>query len=185
MNQELSTLTTDLENISAEARAKFGALSNEQLNWKPAENSWSVGQCFDHLIAANNGMLSKIKPVVEGKHKTTFFESLPFLPIFFGGLVLNAVKPETVKKIKNPRIFDPAESDVGAGVIEKFLEDQKKIAAVMQASASLDAEKIIMTSPVAGFITYSLMDGYRVIVSHEKRHLLQAERVTQAEGFPR
>jgi len=185
MNDTLSNLVNELENVSADAQAKFGGLTKEQLNWKPAENSWSVGQCFDHLVVSNSGMLSKMSPMVEGKHKTTFFERLPFLPKLFGRFLLGAVAPENPRKIKNPGIFDPAESDVAPDVIEKFLADQKKIAAVMQASTGLDLEKTIMTSPVAVFVTYSLLDGYRVIVSHEKRHLLQAERVTQMEGFPK
>jgi hypothetical protein len=185
MNAELSNLATELENISADAQGKFSGLTAEQLNWKPAAESWSVGQCFDHLIVANSGMLAKIEAVVEGKHKTTFFERLPLLPKFFGGLIHNAVKPETVRKTKNPGIFDPAVNDVKADVIEKFLEDQKKIAAVMQASGNVELEKTIMTSPVAVFVTYSLLDGYRIIVEHEKRHLRQAERVMQIAGFPK
>jgi len=184
MNAELSNLITGLESVSADTQQKFAGLTNEQLNWKPAAESWSVGQCFDHLVVSNSGMLSKIAALVEGKHKTTVFERLPFLPKFFGNFLVKAVSPENPKKIKNPGIFDPAQSDVNADVIEKFLEDQKKIAAIMQASAGLDLEKTIMTSPVAAFITYSLLDGYRVIVYHEKRHLLQAERVMQADGFP-
>jgi hypothetical protein len=29
------------------------------------------------------------------------------------------------------------------------------------------------------------MDGYRIIVTHERRHILQARRVMEAGGFPR
>lgn len=184
MNAELSNLIGELENITAEAKAKFSGLSSEQLNWKPAAGSWSVGQCFDHLITANRGMAAKIEPVTQGKQKATFFEKLPFLPKLFGGFITRAVAPESPRKIKNPGIFDPAESDISADVIERFLEDQNKIAAVMRAGGNVDPEKIIMTSPVAVFITYSLLDGYRIIVWHEKRHLQQAERVMQTGGFP-
>jgi sulfite reductase beta subunit-like hemoprotein len=49
----------------------------------------------------------------------------------------------------------------------------------------LDLEKIVITSPVAAAITYSLMDAYRLIVVHEQRHFQQARRVTEEPGFPR
>jgi hypothetical protein len=185
MNAALPELIAGVENNSANARAKFGALSKEQLNWKPSAESWSVGQCFDHLIKGDEGLLEKILPVIEGRHKTTFFERLPFLPKFFGGFLLKAVAPENPKKMKNPAVIDPAQSDIEAGVVEKYLDIQKKASAAMQLSGNIDLEKAIMTSPVASFITYSVMDGYRVIVTHDKRHLLQAERVTQADGFPK
>jgi hypothetical protein len=47
-------------------------------------------------------------------------------------------------------------------------------------------EKIVVTSPAvsAGFVTYSLLDAYRIIVVHEQRHFQQAKRVTDERGFP-
>jgi hypothetical protein len=55
----------------------------------------------------------------------------------------------------------------------------------MKATEHLDLEKIKMTSPVTRLITYSLMDAYRIIINHEKRHLLQAVSVSQMDGFPK
>jgi hypothetical protein len=54
----------------------------------------------------------------------------------------------------------------------------------MRATEDLDLEKIIISSPVTNLITYSLMDAYRIIITHEKRHLLQAIRVSEMDGFP-
>jgi hypothetical protein len=46
-------------------------------------------------------------------------------------------------------------------------------------------KKIIITSPVASFVTYSLLDGYKIIVAHEQRHFAQAKRVMQLSEFPK
>jgi hypothetical protein len=54
----------------------------------------------------------------------------------------------------------------------------------MKATEHLDLEKIVITSPVAGAVIYSLMDAYRLIVVHEQRHFQQAKRVTEETGFP-
>ncbi len=185
MNTALSELIVGVESNSAEARAKFGALNKEQLNWKPSAESWSVGQCLDHLIKGDAELVARIGPIIKGEHKTTFVERLPFLPKFFGGFLLKAVAPENPKKMKNPKVIDPEQSDIEADVVERYLDIQKKASAVMQSSDRVDLEKTIMTSPIASFITYSVMDGFRVIVTHDKRHLLQAERVMQADGFPK
>jgi hypothetical protein len=185
MSTELSDLIFGAEGNAAEVRAKFGALSKEQLNWKPSSESWSVGQCFDHLIKGDAGILEKAEAIISGEHKTTLAERLPFLPKFFGNFLLKAVAPENPKKTKNPAVFDPAQSDVEADVIEKYLNLQEKVSALMRGSDKIDLEKTVMTSPVASFITYSMMDGYRVIVTHDKRHIMQAERVMQVDGFPR
>jgi hypothetical protein len=184
MEQNLLDLANDLKSVSDDARDTFGRLSSEQLNWKPSPESWSAGQCFDHLVVAHEEMLSRIERRVRGGGKPGFFEKVPFLPKFFGGIVVKAVSPETARKIKNPGIFDPAKSDLAPDVIEKFLANQEKVAASMKASENIDLEKTIMTSPVAAFVTYSVLDGYRIIVRHGQRHLAQAKRVIETEGFP-
>ena len=55
----------------------------------------------------------------------------------------------------------------------------------MKATKDLDLEKIKISSPVTNLITYSLMDAYRIIINHEKRHLLQATKVSEMDGFPK
>jgi hypothetical protein len=50
----------------------------------------------------------------------------------------------------------------------------------MRATAELPIEKIIITSVVSPFVTYTLLDAYRILVAHERRHLEQAERVMSA-----
>jgi hypothetical protein len=143
MEQKLLDLTNDLKATSDNARNTFGRLSSEQLNWKLSPESWSVGQCFDHLVVAHDELLSRIERRVRGGEKTTFFEKIPFLPKFFGSVVVKAVSPETARKIKNPGIFDPAKSDLAPDVIEKFLANQEKVAASMTASEHIDVEKLL------------------------------------------
>ncbi len=43
----------EAEHIADDARTAFGQLNAHQLNWKAAPDLWSLGQCFDCLIAAD------------------------------------------------------------------------------------------------------------------------------------
>ena len=54
----------------------------------------------------------------------------------------------------------------------------------MKASRALDLDGAVITSPVVGFVTYSLMDACRIIVAHEQNHFVQAMRVLESPGFP-
>jgi len=45
------------------------------------------------------------------------------------------------------------------------------------------ARRVIMTSPFVSFITYSVLDGARLILAHDHRHIQQADRVLQLPGF--
>jgi hypothetical protein len=184
MNVELEKLISELEKISDDARATFGNLSAEQINWKPDAKSWSVGQCFDHLIVTNESEFPEIEKVIKGEHKNPFWGKVPFLTDFWGRFVLKAVEPENTKKTKNPKVFSPSASEVDANIINRFIEHQQKTIELMKATKDLDLTKIIIPSPVASFVTYRLSDTYKIVVQHEKRHFKQAERVMQASGFP-
>jgi hypothetical protein len=41
-----------------------------------------------------------------------------------------------------------------------------------------------MTSPFIKIITYSVLDGYRLMLAHDRRHFEQARRVMLSRGFP-
>ena len=181
MDNDLSRLNDDLRAVSEDVQKTFTKLSTEQLNWKPSSEKWSVGQCFAHLVAANKGMIARIEGKLNKSSPTTFWERLPLLPRFFGKIIGNAVSPDGQRKIKAPKVFEPTESTVDIGIVERFLEFQPKISAAME---RCDNVQIVMGSPAAAFITYSLLDAFRIVVRHEQRHLGQARRVLETDGFP-
>jgi hypothetical protein len=185
MNEQLDRLVRDAGTIAEEARSTFGSLSAEQLNWKPSAERWSIAQCFDHLIASNNGYLPIIESVRNGTKKSTFWERLPVLPGLAGKLLIKSLDPASTRKLKAPKNFAPAQSDISASVISDFVAQQGRVIEGMKATSHLDLEKIVITSPAisAPVVTYSLMDAYRIIVVHELRHFQQAQRVAAEPGF--
>ena len=185
MNEELSNLIDEAKQIAEDAQKTFGNLSVEQLNWKPNDESWSVAQCLEHLIVINSSYFPLIEKISRGEYKHSLKERLPLLPKFFGKLVLNAVKPETERKLKASPKYQPSSSAIEGDIIEKFTKHQQEVIEHIKMTGHLDLKKIIITSPVASFVTYSLLDGYKIVVAHEQRHFAQAERVTQVEGFPK
>ncbi|MBD0371011.1 MAG: DinB family protein [Pyrinomonadaceae bacterium] len=181
----LSGLITEAGKIRDEAGATFGSLSPAQLNWKRSAEEWSVGQCFDHLILTNRPYFPLFEKIIAGEHRRTLWERVPVLPGLFGKLVLGAVKPESTRKVKARPAFVPAASEVDGQIISQFAQHQDNLMRLMKATEGLELEKIIITSAVSPVVTYSLLDGYRILITHERRHFLQAERVMAAEEFPR
>lgn len=182
MNAELSKFTNDLEAISVEARQRFGALTEEQLNWKPAADSWSVGQCFDHLIKSNVEMEPVMK-LVKGERQMNFWEKFsPFSGVLGGFLVSSMMKDERKFKAPSKSIVPP--SNVSADVVEQFIAQQTSVIDTIKVADKFDWKKTVVTSPFMSAITYSLNDAFKIVVEHEKRHLRQAGRVMENEGFP-
>jgi hypothetical protein len=185
MQQEFSALIGEAGAIAEDAGRTFGALDREQLNWKPAESQWSVAQCFDHLIKINSTYLPQLQRIEQGSYSPTWRDRVPWAARLFGSLVLNAVKPESPRKYKAARFVDASPSAIDEGIIARFMAHQQEVVEHMKRTGGRDVNAIVLKSPVAPVVFYSLLDAFRIIVAHERRHMAQAERVVKSEGFPR
>ncbi len=180
----LSDVVADFSAIATEATSVFGLLDERQLNWRPAATSWSVGQCFDHLLNANREMFQR------HRRRDGRLES--------ADRVAAAPDPASRLRVNTDQVAgagDEAQIHGIAqgracvehdrpGIIERFAASQHEAAARIRSIERRDAASTIMVSPFVSFITYSVIDGCRLIVTHQRRHFEQARRVTQEPGFP-
>lgn len=180
----LPDLIAEAHAISNDVKSSFAALTPEQLNWKPDENSWSVAQCLDHLIVINRPYLDIIDNVTAGRYPKTFLHRLPLLPGILGKLLIKSLAPESTRKLKASAKYMPSASSIDAGIVQSFLDSQNLLVEKMKSTRGLDLDTIVITSPVASVVAYSLLDAFRIIVVHEQRHMAQAGRVMQSAGFP-
>lgn len=181
----ISQFVASMEAVTGDVQSSFGSLSAEQLNWRPSPDEWSIGQCLDHLINTNSPYFGILEEVKDPSRKPTFWQSLPVIPGLFGNFLAKAVSPEAKRKIKAPAKFQPSTSSIDPGIVKAFVGMQGKLIDLINATSHLDLERVIISSPIAGFVTYSLFDAYRVISNHEQRHLQQAKRVLDSSGFPK
>jgi len=109
---------------------------------------------------------------------------VPFLPRFFGGLLIKTLRADSARRVKARADFLPSSSHIAPTIIARFLEQQERLLHLMEATRGLDLDGITITSPQVQLITYSLVDAYRIIVVHEQNHVVQAMRVVESPGFP-
>jgi hypothetical protein len=185
MKERAQEVTAELSRTTVEARARFGDLSPEQLNWKPAPDSWSVGQCFDHLITTHSLNLPILQQLKAGSVKPSFWERYSPFSGFFGTILIRSMRPENLKKSKTSPKAEPSTSEIDGHIVERFAAHQAElIDRIGNVPAEIDPERTIITSPLLSFVTYSLDDCFTILVVHGQRHLGQARRVTESAGFP-
>ncbi|MGH9755315.1 MAG: DinB family protein [Blastocatellia bacterium] len=183
-NLTLPQVYDEAEAIAGDAKALFGHLNSEQLNWKPAADSWSVAQCLDHLISINCEYYPVFDRILKGEHGRTLLQRLPFLPAFFGRLMIKILSPGSRRKFKAPGAGQPSSSSIDPQIVEGFITQQRETLAKMRSLEGSDPAGITITSPFASVVVYSLLDAFRIIVAHERRHFTQAGRVMETNGFP-
>lgn len=183
MIESSDKIISELKAIRDEIEKKFGDLTSEQINWKSSDESWSIGQCFEHLIKTNELFYVELDKIAAATRKQSLLESYSPLSGFFGNLLINSLKKDARKfKVPTQKIAPP--SDIDPNIVEVFQAHQSELIGKITAIQNEDWSKIKVTSPFLKIATYKLSDGIQIIIEHEKRHIRQAKRVTQSAGFP-
>ena len=177
-------LSSTIPSLTALIEKEFGNLNLIQLNWKPAPEQWSIGQCLDHIIASNGKYIPLLKTIFEGKHKTTFWERNNPLCNYTGRQMIKTLGKNVIKKYKSPRLFFPSESIISQNIISDFKTRQDEIFSLFIELEKEKYSEYVITSPVASLITLKLHDLIELIIVHEERHIDQALRVKNNNNFP-
>ncbi len=185
MSDEFAKLINEAETITKNVETVFGGLSFEQLNWKPNAKNWRIGQCFEHLIVTNSLYFPAIQKVIDGKHRNNFFSKVPLAVDLIAVLMKNSLNPEQKRKMKTFKIFEPAVSNVSETIIEDFAENQSKLIEMIKICKDFDVHKIKIAEPLSVALNLRLDDAFEILLMHEKRHFLQAERVLKEANFPK
>ena len=172
-----------LEAVAADTQSAFGALDARQLNWRPDATRWSVAQCFEHLLTANRLMVEAAQAALDGKPRS-IWQRLPVLPGVFGRMLIRSQAPQSTRKFTASPLATPASSDIAPDILQRFVTQNHELVRWLRGMDEARAARVVMTSPFVSFIVYSVLDGARLVLAHDHRHVEQARRVTQAPGFP-
>ena len=183
MANDVDGVISEFEGITRDVRETFGGFSVEQLNWKPASESWSIGQCLDHLIKSNEEFYPELDKIAAGTRKNTLWQSWSPLSGIAGAFLVSTLKKDSQKVKTNQRMTPP--SDIAADIVDRFVRHQAEHIEKLRSASGADWNKVVLTSPFVKIMTYRMAKGVEALIEHEKRHVRQAKRVTAMDGFPK
>lgn len=179
MEQQIVQWLNRIDAVSQEIETMCADLDFETINWKHAPASWSIAQVLDHLITINQSYFPMLDQIILGEYKVPLHGRLPFLRRFFGRFVLKGVQPDRRKKMKTFPIWEPAQSDLPADMVHRFLNHQAKLKSRIEDALPLLEMNVTIHSPASRMIVYTLADAFEIIVTHEERHLEQVKEVQE------
>jgi hypothetical protein len=164
------------------AQALAAGLTEEQLNWHPAPGSWSVGQCLEHLCRTNEAYLTSISAALKDKPDSPVEQ---ITPGWFGRWFIRSfVEPSpNSKRVPAPRKIRP-EARVDLAILDRFVSGNKSCRELIVRMRGKDINRIRFWNPFVPGIRFTVGTGLEIITGHERRHLLQAERVRDSVNFP-
>src|SRR3982750_1803242 len=126
MANDVDGVVSQFETVTTDVKRSFGGLSAEQLNWKPAPESWSVGQCLDHLIKSNEEFYPELEKLAAGTRKNTFWQNWSPLSGIAGAFLVSTLKKDGQKVKTNQKMSPPSEID--ADIVDRFIKHQTTLA---------------------------------------------------------
>jgi hypothetical protein len=158
-------------------------LSPEQLNWKPAEGVWSVGQCLQHLYVTNEVYVPAIAKALDGRPPSPVQGITPgWLGRWF---IRTYIEPSPrSKRARAPRKIAPAQQ-IDSSVLELFLRSNDVARALVRRAGAYDVNRIRFRNPLIPLLRFTVGTGLEILWRHQRRHLLQAERIERTATFPR
>ncbi len=166
------------------ATKQFGGLSEKQINWKPSEEKWSIGECIDHLDVTHKLYSYQIKglqPLIDDSSKGLF----KFKHTFSGRMLLKYVDPDSPKKVKTFKIFKPSMRQINTNIIRSFCEEVETMISFAEKLHGADLTKIKISSPVTKLLRMNVGDAFLTNLFHDKLHLNQAEKTKDETNFPK
>lgn len=159
----------------------FGHLNEQELNWKPDPQIWSVGQNIHHLIVINQTYFDLIQKVRDSKYTLHWLSRFGWIVNFFGKFILKSVQPDRKNKIKTFPIWEPSASNIERNILMQFKQHQDALKKLIEDCNDLLDQEQVIASPANKLIVYKLETAFDIIVAHEQRHLEQARQVLETD----
>lgn len=122
MGDWVSEMAAQSQTLEKRAAETLGALSKEQLNWRPDRETWSIGQQFDHLLLSNRPYIG----IIEQLGATAGPAGKEYRPGFWGKFMLKAVSPDERFPAPVPKPLIPTEGPIEPLIVEEFLSLQEQ-----------------------------------------------------------
>lgn len=174
-------LAATVHSVREVVTQRLRQLSEDQLNRRPSPDTWSVGQCLEHLAIVGGHHL----PVVVRKVKVASERgSQPADTVksgFIGKRLVQSMRtPVSQKALKTPQRYAPSGSRLPRTVVEVFGRQLDEMLNLIDQARAVNANRVRVPNPLIPLLRLRLTDEFDFLVAHIERHMAQVERVLEA-----
>lgn len=179
MKQLKSDLLKEMKTLTEKALRQGQDMKNksqETLNRKSNEKSWSALECLEHLNLYGDFYLpeieSRILAAPPDKRDDIFNSGL------IGNYFAKLMKTEggKIKKMQSPKDKNPIGSQLNQTTVDRFIKQTERLMSLLEMSESVSLNHTKCAISISKMIRLKLGDTLRFYIYHIERHLAQAER---------
>jgi hypothetical protein len=185
MSPQLQSYRDAYRRSQTEIRRLTNSLTDEQFNWKPDEESWSIGECIVHLNIVAEAYLPKLEAAVS---KSGSQADGPFTYGFVARKMIDGMRPDG-PALSTSRSLDPSKGGSSSEVdkaqaLDAFDGYTERYVAVCESAEGLDLAKNKIRYPFFWLLRLPLGATLEITGLHALRHARQAADVREKPELP-
>lgn len=173
----INQLTQDTLEIKRVVEEEFLPLNDEELNFKPDPDTWSVLECIEHLNIAEHHYYKEMDKKI---HSSTTTPGQSFKGGLIGNYFTNMMRPnldgEITNKMTTVKKYVPSQL-LSKDVIHHFINDQDIMLKLLEDANAVNLGKVRIKSALGSWLMFKLGDAFQFVTAHNQRHLIQAQNV--------
>ena len=173
----LDRLETDLRKLLEEARAQFANLDPVTLQRRPDPEAWNILECFAHLNRYAEDYIPGLERAI---HKAKARRWGPGYDIRYSGRGRRAIRradPANTKQYKAAKLYNFRQQSIGPEMIKSFIINAERLLRIVQSARSVDINRATVPKMHSWIGKYSVANLLEYLVTHARRHVLQAQRL--------
>ncbi|WP_420603772.1 DinB family protein [Flagellimonas sp.] len=156
----------------------LNGLTDEQLNFLPEEEAWSIAQCVEHLAISENAFGGLIQKTVASGANPALKDSLKFKDDQLMGIIT-----DRTNKVKTREPFEPSGKFGSHEATVKTFMDKRN-----EHIAYIESTEDDLRNRFSNDLPFGTVDGVQLIIfmaGHTERHVKQMEEVMAHKLFPK
>jgi hypothetical protein len=169
------TLEQQVEEQLKEVIAVFQNLPEDRLLQPSANGGWSIAECVEHLNAYGDFYLPRLQKAV---HKAPVLQqSDRFKHSLLGRYFIGMMNPvESTKKYKAMKRYRPVTITDPHVVVSRFIQQLEELLKIIMRAEQKNLMKVNVATTLSSLIKIPAGDAIQFVLTHNRRHLLQARQ---------
>ncbi|MBI3895850.1 MAG: DinB family protein [Acidobacteria bacterium] len=189
--------------------SRFDSLSQDQLDFKPSQDSWSVGETAHHVSLTEKVVQENLQALLlagreeQGATRRISYRELPVAPRMFPGFLLRlapfqvpfsimtSFMPSALRsfflanpvvKVRTAPAVEPRAGILRAELLDNLHQVRDATLQLLEPVRGWDLSCFRWTHPLIG--TYDIYGTLEFLANHDFRHGIQIERIKKNSEFP-
>lgn len=178
----LKAVEKELAEATTRAATLVDRVDEGMFHRRPAADRWSIAECVVHLSLTTRAYLPLIDDALQIGRLMAVAGPRRFRRDFTGWLLCAMSEPPYRYRATTTERFVPDARGSRGDILADFVRLQQELTCRVYHAEGLDLTRLTIVSPFDGRLEYNLYSCFRILPTHQRRHLWQGERILDEIG---